>query len=230
MLILLQPQHLAILELELELLAIEPRIALVDNPMVIRANDNDVRRVVVLRTGEVVDVVSLDNAVAILVANFLAANLVAIVVEPLQGQDDAAVNTAILHQSLLLLNRSRLVGHEELVVVALLINLLGNGAQRVGQLLIVRTGAALHTEHVGRRGQVEPDVLLQVVGQWNLPLALAQRLLLRKQIHIALLEHGPQFDGQRRLAAIPNLDDILMPRPVALHEASHRRTRRQSES
>ena len=110
MLIQFQPQHLAILELELELLAIEPRIVLVDDAMIVRANDNDVRRVVVLRTGEVVDVVGLDNAVAILVANLLTADLVAIVVEPLQGQDDAAVNAAILHQPLLLLNRSRLVG------------------------------------------------------------------------------------------------------------------------
>ena len=141
--------------------------------MVVRADDNDVRGVVVLRTGEVVNVVGLDNAIAIRVANLLAANLVAIVVEPLQGQDDAAVNTAILHQPLLLLNRSRLVGHEELVVVALLVNFLGNGAQRVGQLLIVGTGATLHAEHVGRRGQVEPDVLLLVVRQQNLPLALA---------------------------------------------------------
>ena len=186
--------------------------------MVVRADDNDVRGVVVLRTGEVVNVVGLDNAIAIRVANLLAANLVAIVVEPLQGQDDAAVNTAILHQPLLLLNRSRLVGHEELVVVALLVNFFGNGAQRVGQLLIVGTGATLHAEHVGRRDQVEPDVLLQVVGQQNLPFALAQLLLLRKQVRIALLEHGPQLNGQRRLAAVANLNDILMPRPVALHE------------
>jgi len=57
MFIQLQPQHLAILELELELLAIEPRIVLVDNTMAVRADDNDVRGVVVLRTGEVVDVV-----------------------------------------------------------------------------------------------------------------------------------------------------------------------------
>jgi len=57
MLIQLKPQHLAILELELELLAIEPRIVLVDNPVVVRTDDNDVRGVVVLRTGEVVDVV-----------------------------------------------------------------------------------------------------------------------------------------------------------------------------
>ena len=57
MLIQLQSQHLAILELELELLAIEPRIVLVDNPMIVRADDNDVRGVVVLRMGEMVDVV-----------------------------------------------------------------------------------------------------------------------------------------------------------------------------
>ena len=57
MLIQLQPQYLAIFELELELLAIEPWIVLVDNTMVVRADDNDVRGVVVLRTGEVVDVV-----------------------------------------------------------------------------------------------------------------------------------------------------------------------------
>ena len=68
MLIQLQPQHLAIFELELELPAVEPRIVLVDNPVVIGADDNDVRGVVVLRTSEVVDVVGLDNAVAILVA------------------------------------------------------------------------------------------------------------------------------------------------------------------
>ena len=61
MLIQLQPQHLAILELELELLAIEPRIVLVDNPVVVRTDNNDVRRVVVLRTGEVVDVVGCEQ-------------------------------------------------------------------------------------------------------------------------------------------------------------------------
>ena len=144
MLIQLQPQHLAIIELKLEFFAIEPWIVLVDDAMVVRTDDNDVRGVVVLRTGEVVDVVGLYNAVAILVANLLAADLVAIVVEPLQGQDDAAVNATILHQPLLLLNRSCLVSHEELLVVALLVNLLGNGAQRVGQLLIVGTGATLH--------------------------------------------------------------------------------------
>ena len=144
MLIQLQPQHLAILELELELPAVEPRIVLVDDAMVVRTDDNDVCGVVVLRTGEVFNVVGLDNGVAGLVANLLAADLVAIVVEPLQGQDDAAVNATILHQPLLLLNRSCLVSHEELLVVALLVNLLGNGAQRVGQLLIVGTGATLH--------------------------------------------------------------------------------------
>ncbi len=53
----LKPQHLAIFELELEFLAIKPRIILVDDPVVVRADDNDVRGVVVLRTSEVVDVV-----------------------------------------------------------------------------------------------------------------------------------------------------------------------------
>ncbi len=57
MLIQLKPQHLAIFELELEFLAIKPRIILVDDPVVVRADDNDVRGVVVLRTSEVVDVV-----------------------------------------------------------------------------------------------------------------------------------------------------------------------------
>ena len=93
MLIQLQPQHLAIIELELELLAIELRIVLVDNAMVVGTDDNDVRGVVVLRTGEVVDMVGLDNAVSILVTNLLTANLITIVVELLQGQDDTAVNT-----------------------------------------------------------------------------------------------------------------------------------------
>ena len=57
MLIQLQPQYHAILELELELLAIELRIILVDNPVVVGTDNNDVRGVVVLRTSEVVDVV-----------------------------------------------------------------------------------------------------------------------------------------------------------------------------
>ena len=61
MLIQLQPQPLAILKLELELFAVEPRIVLVDNAMVVRADDNDVRGVVVLRTGEVVDVVGCEQ-------------------------------------------------------------------------------------------------------------------------------------------------------------------------
>ena len=53
MLIQLQSKYLAIFELELELPAIEPRIVLVDDTVVIGADDNDVRGVVVLRTGEV---------------------------------------------------------------------------------------------------------------------------------------------------------------------------------
>ena len=60
MFIQLQPQHLTILELELELSAIEPRIVLVDDTVVIGADDNDVRGVIVLRTGEKVDVVGCD--------------------------------------------------------------------------------------------------------------------------------------------------------------------------
>ena len=61
MFIQLQPQHLTILELELELSAIEPRIVLVDDTVVIGADDNDVRGVIVLRTGEVVDVVGCEQ-------------------------------------------------------------------------------------------------------------------------------------------------------------------------
>ena len=61
MLIQLQPQHLAIFELELELFAVEPRIVLVDDPVVVRTDDNDIRGVIVLRTGEVVDVVGCEQ-------------------------------------------------------------------------------------------------------------------------------------------------------------------------
>ena len=61
MFIQLQPQHLTILELELELSAIEPRIVLVDDTVVIGADDNDVRGVVVLRMGEIVDVVGCEQ-------------------------------------------------------------------------------------------------------------------------------------------------------------------------
>ena len=61
MFIQLQPQYLTIWELELELFAIEHRIILVDNAMVVGTDDNDVRGVVVLRTGEVVDVVGCEQ-------------------------------------------------------------------------------------------------------------------------------------------------------------------------
>ena len=61
MFIQLQPQYLTIWELELELFAIEHRIILVDNAMVIGTDDNDVRGVVVLRTSEVVDVVGCEQ-------------------------------------------------------------------------------------------------------------------------------------------------------------------------
>lgn len=73
MLIQFQSQHLAVLKLKLEPPAIEPLIVFVDNAVVVRTEDNDVRRVVIL----------------------------------------------------------------------LLVNLLGNSAQRVYQLLIVGTGASL---------------------------------------------------------------------------------------
>ena len=48
MLIQLQSQHLAILELELELLAVEVWVVFMDNTMVVGANDNNIRRIVVL--------------------------------------------------------------------------------------------------------------------------------------------------------------------------------------
>ena len=53
MLIKFKPQHLSICKFKLELLAIEPWIVLVDKPVVIGTDDNDVCRVVVLRTGEI---------------------------------------------------------------------------------------------------------------------------------------------------------------------------------
>ena len=61
MFIQLQPQYLTIWELELKLFTIEHRIILVDNAMVIGTNDNDVRGVVVLRMGEIVDVVGCEQ-------------------------------------------------------------------------------------------------------------------------------------------------------------------------
>ena len=122
----LQFQHLAIRKLKLELLSIEVRIVLVDDAMIIGADDNDVRRVVVLRTREVVDVMSLYHAVAIQLANLLATYLVAIVVKLLEHTDDAAIYFAVLYQQFLLNYRGRLVSHEELVIVARLIHLLRN--------------------------------------------------------------------------------------------------------
>ena len=52
-------QHLSILELEQKLPAIEPRIVHMDYPMVVRADDNDVRRVVVLRVDKSINVFQL---------------------------------------------------------------------------------------------------------------------------------------------------------------------------
>lgn len=59
MFIQLQFQHLTIWELKLELLAIEHRVVLVDDAMVIWTDDNDVRRVIILRTSEVINMVEL---------------------------------------------------------------------------------------------------------------------------------------------------------------------------
>ena len=61
MLIQLQPKDFAIFKFELELSAIEPRIILVDDAMGVRADDNDIRGVVVLRMGEIVDVVGCEQ-------------------------------------------------------------------------------------------------------------------------------------------------------------------------
>ena len=63
MLIQLQSQHLTILELELELLAVEVWIVLVDDTVIIGTDDNDVRGVVVLRTSKVIDVVGREQRV-----------------------------------------------------------------------------------------------------------------------------------------------------------------------
>jgi len=49
------------LELKLEILAIEPWIVLMNNAMVIGTDDNYVRGVVVLRMGEIVDVVGCEQ-------------------------------------------------------------------------------------------------------------------------------------------------------------------------
>ena len=53
MIIQLQPHHLSIQELELELIAVEVRVVLMNNTMVIGADNYDIRGVVVLRTGEI---------------------------------------------------------------------------------------------------------------------------------------------------------------------------------
>ena len=148
MLIQLQPQHLSILELELKLLAVEVWIVLVDDAVIIGADDYDVGRVIVLRTGEVVDVMSLHNAVTILLANLLATNFVTIAIELLEHANNAAVNLTVLHQQFLLNHRGRLVSHEELVIVTRFIDLLRNSVEGVSQLLIVGIGTTLHAEHI----------------------------------------------------------------------------------
>ena len=150
MLIQLQSQYLTILELELKLFTVEVWIVLVDDAVVIRTDDNDVRRVVVLRASKVVNMVSFHHAIALRLAKLLATNLVAIAVELLEHSDDAAINLAVLHQQFLLNHRGRLVCHEELVIIACLIHLLRNSVEGICQLLIVGIGATLHAQHVAR--------------------------------------------------------------------------------
>ena len=218
MLIQLQPQYLAVGELELELVAIEAGIVLVNDAVVVGADDYDIGGVIVLRAGEVVDVVRLHHAVAVTLAYLLASDLVAVAVVLFEHTDDAAVDLAVFHQQLFLHHRGGRVGHEESVVVARLIDLLGNGIEGGGQLSVVGTGTAFHAERVARRGEVETDVFVDVVGQGYLPLALAQELLLGGEVVIALLEDGLQPDGQRRLPPVAYLDDVLVASPVALLE------------
>ena len=57
---------------------------------------------------------------------------------------------------------------------------------------------------------------MDVVRQKYLSLALAQQLLLGKQIVVTLLENSSQLHGQCRLPSVADLDHILMARPVAL--------------
>ena len=191
MLIQLQPQHLSIRELELELVANEVRVVPVDDAVVVGAEDYDIGGVVIQGAGEVVDVVSLDHAVAVTLAYLLAADLVAVAIVLLEHADNAAVNLAVFHQQLFLHHRGGRVGHEETVVVGCLIDLLGDGVEGGGQLLVVGIGTAFHAKHVARRGEVEADVFVDVVGQGYLPLALAQKLFLGGEVVMALLEDGP---------------------------------------
>ena len=60
-----------------------------DDAVVVGTDDNDVGGVIVLRTGEVVNMMGLYHAVAVFAANLLATNLVAIVIMFLQHLDDA---------------------------------------------------------------------------------------------------------------------------------------------
>ena len=131
MLIQLQSQYLTILEFELELFVVEVWIILVDDAVVVGTDDNDVCRVVVMRPSEVINVMSLYHAIAILLTNLLATNLVAIAIELLEHADDTAVYLTILYQQLLLDYRGRLVCHEELVIIACLIHLLRNSVEGI---------------------------------------------------------------------------------------------------
>ena len=151
MLIQFQFQYLSIIKLKLELSAIEARVVLMDDAVVIRTYDNDIGRVVVLRTSEIVNMMCFNNAVAIFVAYSLATYLIAIVIELFERKNDAAVNLAILYQLLFLLYRSILVCHEELVIITLLIYLLRHGTQPFRYLLILYISATFHAEHICTR-------------------------------------------------------------------------------
>lgn len=78
MVIQFQLKNLAVGELELEILAIEHRIVLMDDAVKVGTDDYNVSGVVVLRTGKIVDMVGLDYAIAVFAANFLTTNLVTI--------------------------------------------------------------------------------------------------------------------------------------------------------
>ena len=109
MFIQLQPQYLTIWELELELFAIEHRIILVDNTMVIGTDDNEVRGVVVLRTGEVVNVVGFHYQGVVFITHLFACHLATVVVKLFQLITNRAVNLTNFLQASYLFETSTLV-------------------------------------------------------------------------------------------------------------------------
>lgn len=104
MLIQLQLQNLTVSKFKLEFLAIKVWIIRMDDAMVIRANNNYICRVVVLRLCEIVDVVSLHHTITILAPYLFATNFITIVIEFLKQANDATIYLSILHQQLLFLN------------------------------------------------------------------------------------------------------------------------------